>query len=103
MIPSPHAHRSPTRLMPIEAIAAFADNYIWAIHGPDARTWLVDPGDAAACKAALAAGRRQLAGILVTHHHADHTGGIAELAPAGLPVYGPANSPFAGIRQPLVD
>lgn len=89
--------------MPIEAIAAFADNYIWAIHGPDAQTWLVDPGDAAACKAALAATRRQLAGILVTHHHADHTGGIAELAAADLPVYGPANSPFAGIRQPLTD
>ncbi|MGL6041416.1 MAG: hydroxyacylglutathione hydrolase, partial [Deefgea sp.] len=32
----------------------------------------------------------ELAGILITHHHHDHTDGLAELAHHELPIYGPA-------------
>lgn len=76
--------------MELAAIAAFTDNYIWMLHdGHDAI--VVDPGDAAPVQQALAARSLRLAGILVTHHHADHVGGIDALRPLLQgPVYGPA-------------
>ena len=53
---------------------------------------VVDPGDAAPVLQACAARDLDLAGILVTHHHHDHVGGIAELcAGRTLPVWGPAD------------
>lgn len=78
----------------IEPLPCFRDNYIWLAHD-GARAWAVDPGDAAPVLAALRAGGLALAGILVTHHHDDHIGGIATLQRAlggeraTLPVLGP--------------
>lgn len=71
-------------------IPAFNDNYLWLLH--DGRhALIVDPGDAAPVLRALQENGLQLETILVTHHHADHTGGVAELHKAtGAPVYGPA-------------
>ena len=52
---------------------------------------VVDPGDAQPVFDALARDKLQLAAILVTHHHPDHTGGVAALhAATGAPVFGPA-------------
>ena len=52
--------------------------------------WVVDPGDADPVFQALAAHQLRLAGILVTHHHPDHTAGVAALRTAtGAQVYGP--------------
>ena len=52
---------------------------------------VVDPGDAQPVLAALQREGLQLESILVTHHHVDHTGGVAELREAtGAKVYGPA-------------
>lgn len=51
---------------------------------------VVDPGDAAPVRTALAQASLQLVGILVTHHHDDHVGGLAELlAHHPVPVWGP--------------
>lgn len=62
----------------IEPIAAFSDNYIWCIH--DGTTaWIVDPGDAVPVVRFLRTRQLHLKGILITHHHADHIGGIDEL------------------------
>lgn len=75
--------------MNLAALSAFTDNYIWMID--DGRQALVvDPGEAAPVEAALEARGLELAGILVTHHHGDHVGGVDALRPrlAG-PVYGP--------------
>lgn len=72
----------------ITAIPAFTDNYIWAIHN-DQQAVVVDPGVAAPVLAFLAQRQLQLTGILCTHRHNDHIGGIANLR--GLynaPVYG---------------
>ena len=46
--------------------------------------------------------RSWLAGILVTHHHADHTGGVAELrAETGARVFGPARERIPEPYTPL--
>jgi len=52
---------------------------------------VVDPGDAQPVLDALQREGLQLETILVTHHHADHTGGVAQLRDAtGAQVLGPA-------------
>ena len=76
--------------MRLTALPAFEDNYIWALADDDGNAVIVDPGDAAPV---LAASERGLcpAGLLITHHHPDHAGGVAALRqrwPA-LPVFAP--------------
>ncbi len=52
---------------------------------------VVDPGDARPVLEALQRKGLLLESILVTHHHVDHTGGVAELRNAtGARVFGPA-------------
>lgn len=84
-------------------ISAFSDNYIWALVSEETQSVaVIDPGDAAPVEAFLQQQGLQLSAILVTHHHADHTGGIAALTAArDIPVYGPASSPFPGITHKL--
>lgn len=86
-------------------LPAFNDNYIWVISAADhSGIAVVDPGDADVVKAYLKENDLTLTAILITHHHNDHTGGVAELASSvNVPVYGPANSPFTGITHPLSD
>ena len=89
--------------MTLVPLPAFTDNYIWMLHDGTAAI-VVDPGDAQPVFDALARDDLQLAAILVTHHHADHTGGVAELhAATHAPVFGPAREripePFTPLRQ----
>lgn len=79
-------------------IPAFADNYIWLLHnGRDA--WVVDPGDAAPVQTHLREHGLTLRGILLTHHHADHTGGVDDLrTTTGARVFGPA---FEALPEPV--
>lgn len=84
-------------------IPAFADNYLWLLHDGK-RALIVDPGDAEPVLRTLAQYGLQLESILVTHHHADHTGGVDALRQAtGAKVYGPATEripePFAPLRE----
>ncbi|MCZ2496676.1 hydroxyacylglutathione hydrolase [Xylophilus sp. Kf1] len=77
-------------------LPAFSDNYIWMLREAQ-RAVVVDPGDASPVLAALQADGLQLEAILVTHHHADHTGGVAELRTAtGCRVIGPAAEAVPG-------
>jgi hydroxyacylglutathione hydrolase len=79
-----------SRVMNLVALPAFSDNYIWMLHNAS-HALVVDPGDAAPVMQALDALHLQLAAILVTHHHADHVGGVDALRPRLQgPVYGPA-------------
>jgi hydroxyacylglutathione hydrolase len=56
------------------------DNYGVLLHDPGSgATAAIDAPEAAPVEAALKASGWRLTDILVTHHHADHTGGIAEL------------------------
>eukprot|EP00825_Cyclidium_porcatum_P047965 TRINITY_DN7908_c0_g1_i2.p2 TRINITY_DN7908_c0_g1~~TRINITY_DN7908_c0_g1_i2.p2 ORF type:complete len:135 (-),score=18.57 TRINITY_DN7908_c0_g1_i2:33-437(-) len=62
----------------ISFIPAFKDNYIWLLTRGK-RAFVVDPGDAAPVQARLEVDGLMLEGIMITHHHADHQGGVAEL------------------------
>lgn len=75
--------------MKLLALPAFTDNYIWMLH--DGRhAVVVDPGESAPVIAALDSQQLVLAAILVTHHHADHVGGVDALrSRLQGPVYGP--------------
>ena len=85
----------------VSAIPAFTDNYLWLIHD-DQHAAVVDPGDAAPVLAALKAKNLQLDAILLTHHHADHVGGVQDLLQKfDVPVYGPANEKIASITNKL--
>jgi hydroxyacylglutathione hydrolase len=86
-----------TRTIPLPA---FQDNYIWLLAGADDACVVVDPGDAAPVLEAAARGLRPVA-VLLTHHHADHVGGVeAVLARFPVPCYGPDDPriPAAAIR-----
>ena len=88
--------------MELIALPAFDDNYFWLLHDGQ-QALVVDPGDAAPVRAALERLGLKLASILVTHHHADHTGGVAELrAASGAQVFGPARERIPEPFTPLV-
>ncbi|MCH4270607.1 hydroxyacylglutathione hydrolase [Kerstersia gyiorum] len=78
---------APGALIPLPALR---DNYIWLAAG-SSQAVVVDPGEARPVLDFLERHPFQLAAILLTHHHADHVGGVLELVQAtGARVYGPA-------------
>ena len=90
-------------VMNLTALEAFSDNYIWMIDDGQ-RAIVVDPGESGPVEAALDARRLALAGILLTHHHADHVGGVDALrSRLDGPVFGPAREkvpqPCTGLRE----
>ena len=74
----------PNSPLTVHPVRAFTDNYIWLIESPVAknRVVAVDPGEAAPLLAALSERGASLAAILLTHHHPDHIGGVAQLKKA---------------------
>ena len=99
-IPAPRALR-------VLAVPAFENNYLWLVHdGVNAA--VVDPGAAGPIIEALAKHKLTLTAILLTHHHADHIGGVPALlahaaVPAPVPVYGPRNDGIGAVTVPLGD
>ncbi len=87
----------------IHAIPALYDNYIWAAEG-GGRAVVVDPGEAAPVIAFLDRHGLELEGVLITHHHHDHVGGLKELLDGlDIPVYGPAKERVPGVNRPVGD
>ena len=74
-------------------IPAFTDNYLWLLQR-GRHALVVDPGEAGGISDYLQRHQLQLAAILLTHHHADHTGGVAALRREWpqAEVWGPADN-----------
>lgn len=90
----------------ISAVPAFQDNYIWIIQDSKRQSaTVVDPGDATPVIDFLNAHGLRLDAVLITHHHADHCGGLEALLHDAfernpdqhVAVYGPENKAIAGI------
>src|SRR5688572_17294002 len=90
-------------MLQIDPVKAFNDNYLWVFHQEGERgACVVDPGDAQPVLKYLAANALTLGAILVTHHHADHIGGINDLlARYKVPVYGPVSAKIPQVTHPL--
>jgi hydroxyacylglutathione hydrolase len=95
--------KAPLQIVPLPA---FQDNYIWLLgrQGSD-RAVAVDPGDAVPVLRYLTERKLNLTGILVTHHHSDHIGGLPDLAGhfPGVSVFGPANETISLVNRKLHD
>lgn len=91
-------------MIEVTAIPAFRDNYIWALSNDRGDVVVVDPGEARPVETHIDQRGQQLAGILVTHHHPDHVGGVTTLASRGdIPVWGPARERIPGRTHPLTE
>jgi len=64
----------------VASVPCLSDNYAWLLGAPDGSLAICDPGEAAPIAAAIDAAGGRLGMILLTHHHADHVAGTAELA-----------------------
>lgn len=85
--------------MELIPLPAFSDNYIWLIHS-EGKALVVDPGETQGVIQWLEQHRVELDTILITHHHPDHTGGVAQLREAtGARVFGPLHE---RMPEPLV-
>lgn len=89
-----------TELIPIPA---FSDNYIWMVR-KNGHAIVVDPGQSDPVIAVLDQHNLVLDAILLTHHHADHVGGVLALQQrTGAVVYGPATEILPACDYPLAD
>ena len=96
-------------LLQVRSIAAYDDNYIWLISDKHCAV-IVDPGDAAPVIKHLTEHHLTLTTILITHHHADHIGGVADLltwceslGQEKPVVYGPAHENIAVVAEHLIE
>lgn len=91
-------------LLNIVPIPALKDNYIWLIIDiASNRCLIVDPGDAEPVLKALQALSLKPVGILLTHHHFDHTAGVKELLKNDtMPVFGSMQEKISSVTNPLV-
>jgi len=97
-------------MLKVIAIPAFADNYIWCIINEQSQQAIViDPGCSKSVLDFLHSQALELIAILITHHHPDHIGGVADLkSQTGALVFGfsdagPKDSKLTFIDQDYIE
>ncbi len=87
--------------MNLTSIPALKDNYIWTLTDDAGSCLIVDPGEARPLIEKIEANRWTPVAVLLTHHHQDHTGGVAELLQRypQLEVYGPQETAAKGAQH----
>lgn len=91
--------------MNLTSIPALQDNYIWTLTDENGRCLIVDPGEAQPVLEKIQSNHWQPVAILLTHHHQDHVGGVADLLQhyPDLDVYGPDETVGKGAKTVLGD
>ena len=86
----------------VSAIPLLSDNYAWVLHDGK-NVAVVDPGDASPVMRFLESNNLVLLHVLITHHHADHCGGVAALKRefTGCIVIGPDDIRLQGVDDPV--
>lgn len=90
----------------IIGLRALKDNYIWVIQEPQStKIIVVDPGEAKPVLDYIKTHDLNLAGILITHHHWDHTNGIQDLLKhfPDIPVYSSFVDKVEGVTHTVQD
>ena len=84
-------------------LPAFNDNYIWTYRDPQSQgIWAVDPGNSQVVLDYCQRTGEPVVGILITHKHHDHIGGVATLRQQfNCPVYGPPSLAPEVVTEPL--
>ena len=76
-------------MLSVEPIKAYTDNYIWLVSTNEGSI-VVDPGESKEILNLIDSNKIDLKGVLITHHHYDHTNGLLDLTnKINLEVYGP--------------
>jgi len=89
-------------MLSVEPIKAFTDNYIWLVSTNEGSI-VIDPGESENIQKLIDNKIIDLKGILITHHHYDHTNGLSDLVKKNkLEVFGPVND-IDGIDYRLND
>lgn len=92
-----------SKTLNVTTVPAFQDNYLWLIHDNKYAT-VIDPGDANKILDSLRSLNLELTSILLTHHHADHIGGVKTLISLKqIPVYGPAKEIISGVTRKMYE
>ncbi|HUT28281.1 MAG TPA: hydroxyacylglutathione hydrolase [Sedimentisphaerales bacterium] len=84
-------------------IPARGDNFMYLYPCGQAKAVAVDPADSSAVLDLLQTRELKLAMILVTHHHWDHTAGVAELKKRGCEVVGADGQRIPGLDRVASD
>ena len=89
-------------MLTVEPIKAYDDNYIWLITTNEG-SLVVDPGESNKIIELIDSNKINLRGVLITHHHYDHTNGLLDLIKKkDLEVYGPNNN-IQGINNRVIE
>ena len=79
-------------MLSVKPIKAYQDNYIWLVSTNEGSI-VVDPGESKKILNLIDNNEIDLKGVLITHHHFDHTNGLSDLLnKSSLEVYGPKNN-----------
>lgn len=90
--------------MKIHCISALETNYFWLLqpNPQNPNVYILDPGDHQPVVEIITQKQLRLQGIIVTHHHWDHTDGLDALcARYCVPVYGPDSAKIPQVTHPL--